>query len=85
MLQRLRPIDPCELIEMTCSAPVETDSLFSRSTGGQTAGETEAEAERGLRGRKIEPQCLWEEPGPSRRAAKPTLERKRAAEEVKGR
>lgn len=44
VLQRLRPIDTCKLIEMACSAPAQADLLFFRSVGeGETAGEAEVE------------------------------------------
>lgn len=47
---------------------MEIDSLVPRSMGGQTAGEAEAEADTGLRGRKTEPQG-WEEPGPKQKSS----------------
>lgn len=61
---------------------MEIDSLFSRSMGGQTAGEA---GQRGgsEEGRQSHRAC-GKSLGPSRRAAKTTLERKRAAEEAKG-
>lgn len=82
MLQRLGPIDPCELIEMTCSAPTEIDSLFSRSMGGGDSRRGRGREE--VRGRKTDHRAGGKSLSPSRRAAKSTLKREREADEAKG-